>query len=83
MKSKSLFYTLMLFSGIVVGTLVGSVTKGIDFLSWLSYGINFGFREPVQLDLGVLNLTFGVNINLTISCVIFIILAMFIAKKVR
>ena len=83
MHSKSLFYTLMLLSGIVVGTLVGNLTAGIEFLSWLSYGIRFGLKNPVQLDLGVLDLTFGVNINLTISCIIFIIVAMIIAKKVR
>ena len=83
MHSKSLFYTLMLLSGIVVGTLVGNLTSGIEFLSWLSYGIRFGLKNPVQLDLGVLDLTFGVNINLTISCIIFIIVAMIIAKKVR
>lgn len=83
MHSKSLFYTLMLLSGIVVGTLVGNLTAGIEFLSWLSYGIRFGLKTPVQLDLGVLDLTFGVNINLTISCIIFIIVAMIIAKKVR
>lgn len=83
MHSKSLFYTLMLLSGIVVGTLVGNITKGIEFLSWLSYGIRFGLNTPVQLDLGVLELTFGASINLTVSCIIFIIIAMIIAKKVR
>lgn len=83
MHSKSLFYTLMLLSGIVVGTLVGSITSGISFLSWLSYGIRFGLESPIQLDLGVLDLTFGININLTISCIIFMIIAMLIARKVR
>lgn len=83
MRSKSLFYTLMLLSGIVVGTLVGNITRGIDFLYWLSYGITFGLTEPFQLDLGVLSVTFGASINLTISCIIFIVIAMIIAKKVR
>ena len=83
MKSKSLFYTLMILSGIVVGTLVGNITRGIEFLSWLSYGIRFGFDTPVQLSLGVLDLTFGLSINLTVSCIVFIIIAMYIAKKVR
>lgn len=83
MRSKFLFYTLMLLSGIVVGTLVGSITKSVEFLSWLSYGITFGLTTPFQLDLGVLSLTFGFSINLTVSCIIFIIIAMLIAKKVR
>ena len=83
MRSKSLFYTLMILSGIVVGTLVGSITSSVEYLSWLSYGINFGLTTPFQLDLGVLSLTLGFSINLTVSCIIFVIIAMLIAKKVR
>ena len=82
MRSKTLFFTLMLFSGIVVGTLVGNVTRGVEFLSWLSYGIDFGMKAPVNLELGVLSLTFGFSINLTISCIIFIIIAMLVGRKV-
>lgn len=83
MHSKSLFYTIMLLSGVLVGTLVGNVTASVPYLGWLSYGIKFGLENPVNLNLGVLDLTFGISINLTVSCVIFIVLAMIVAKKVR
>ncbi len=82
MRSKSLFFILMLFSGIVIGTLVGNVTSGVKFLSWLSYGINFGLKAPLTLELGVLSLTFGISIKLTVSCIIFIIISMLIGRKV-
>ena len=82
MRSKTLFFILMLLSGIVIGTLVGNITADIEFLSWLSYGINFGLQTPVNLELGVLSLTFGISINLTISCVIFIIISMLLGRKV-
>ncbi len=72
----------MFMSGIVIGTLVGEITKGISFLRWLSYGIVFGTDGPISLNLGVLNLDFGLSVNLTISCIIFIFIAMIIGRKV-
>lgn len=82
MNSKGLIYLIMLLSGIVVGTLVGELTKGIGFLSWLSYGILFGTKSPISLNLGVLSLDFGLSINLTISCIIFIFIALIVGRKV-
>ena len=82
MNSKGLIYLIMFLSGIVVGTLVGEITKGISFLKWLSYGIVFGTKTPISLELGVLSLDFGLSINLTISCIIFIFAALIIGRKV-
>ena len=82
MKSKKLFYTVAILSGIVIGTLVGNLTSDIDFLYWLSYGINFGLASPLQLNLGVLSLTFGFSVNLTISCIIFIVLSVIVGRKI-
>lgn len=82
MRSKTLFFILMLLSGIVIGTLVGNVTSGVEFLSWLSYGIDFGTKAPVTLELGVLSFTFGISVKLTVSCIIFIIISMLVGRKV-
>ncbi len=81
MKHRTLFYLLMFFSGTVIGSLVSGAVAGVDALRWLSYGIAFGLKEPVRLELGVLSLTFGCSLNLTVSCIIFILLAMFIGGK--
>lgn len=82
MNTKKLIYFIMLLSGIVVGTLISGLTSGIDFLRWLSYGIVFGTNGPISLELGVISLDFGISFNLTISCIICILIAMIVAKKV-
>ncbi len=82
MNSKSLIYIVLFLSGVVVGSLVGKLTAGIRFLEWLSYGIKFGTNTPISIDLGVLSFDFGLSINLTISCIIFIFAAMIIGRKV-
>ena len=68
--------------GIVVGTFVGSICKGTPSLSWLAYGIDFGMTSPLVLDLGILQLTFAIGINLTLAVVLFIILAILIGRAI-
>ena len=82
MKSKSIIYILLVLSGVVIGSLVGKLTAGIDFLNWLSYGIRFGTKTPFSLELGVISFDFGLSIDLTVSCIIFILLALIIGRKV-
>jgi len=72
----------MLFSGIVLGAFVAKITAGIPFLEWLSFGLKFGTDAPLNIDLGVLTMDFGISINLTISCIICVFVAMIIGKKV-
>lgn len=71
-------FFIFLLGSIVVGSLVAYLTKDIAVLSWLSYGKTFGINNsnPTTLDLGVLQLTLGVGIDLNISVIIFITLGM-------
>lgn len=69
---------LMILSGIVLGGFIGTLTAGIPALSWLDYGQVFGFAEPVVLDLGILVITFGLSIKITIASIVGIILAIII-----
>ncbi len=79
--AKSKLYNLFLvLTGILLGTFVAYLCKGLPYLSWLAYGIDFGLKSPLVLDLGVLSLTFGVTINLTLSVVIFVILSLWIGR---
>lgn len=73
---------LFILCGIVVGGLLGDLASRIDFLWWLSYGESFGFAEPIQLDLSVITLTFGLMFKINISSIIGMILAIFIYRKV-
>ena len=50
---------LFILCGIVVGGLLGELASNVSFLSWLSYEEEFGLSTPIQLDLNVITLTFG------------------------
>lgn len=73
---------LFILCGIVVGGLLGDLASKIDFLWWLSYGESFGLSQPIELDLSVIKLTFGLMFKINISSIIGMILAIFIYRKV-
>ena len=68
--------------GIVIGMMVASLTRNIGALSWLSYGLSFGMTSPFVLDLNLLNLTFGLSVNLNVATIICITLSLIIAKYI-
>lgn len=73
---------LFILSGIVVGGLLGDLASNVDFLNWLSYGEQFGLTNPIELDLNVIKITFGLMFKINIASIIGIILAIFIYKKI-
>ncbi len=77
----TLVLIIFILCGLVIGGLIGQLTQGVSFLSWLSYGQTFGIADPVSLDLGVVKLTFGIMFNINISSIIGIIIAVFIYRK--
>ena len=78
------FWILVLFllGGIVIGGLLGDLASKIEFLSWLSYGQQFGLTSPIELDLSVIKITFALIFKINIASIIGIILAILIYKKV-
>ncbi|MBE6598302.1 MAG: DUF4321 domain-containing protein [Ruminococcaceae bacterium] len=68
--------------GVVIGSMAAELTSGVPFLSWLSYGLSFGTEAPFVLDLNVVRLTFGINLHLTVSSVIFIALSLFLGRLI-
>lgn len=82
MKSKNGWVLLiMLLSGIVLGGFIGMLTANVSGLSWLNYGRSFGLESPVVLDLGLLVLTFGLTIQISIASIIGVVLAIIIYRK--
>lgn len=82
MKSKNGWVLLvMLLSGIVLGGFIGMLTANVSGLSWLNYGQSFGLESPVVLDLGLLVLTFGLRIQISIASIIGVVLAIIIYRK--
>ena len=70
MKAKNGWVLLvMLLSGIVLGGFIGMLTVNVSGLSWLNYGQSFGLQSPLVLDLGLLVLTFGLTIHISIASI--------------
>lgn len=81
MRQKSGWVLLLLMlTGVVLGGFVGNMAQGISWLSWLSYGQSFGFDSPLVLDLGILVITFGLNIKITMAGIIGVVIALLVYR---
>ena len=82
MKNKGTWVCILfILAGLVIGGLIGQLTEGVNFLWWLSYGQEFGLTEPLQLDLGVVKLTFAIMFKINIASIIGVIISMIIYRK--
>ena len=76
MRSKnSWVLLLMVLSGIVLGGFIWEAASGVPFLSWLNFGQSFGLNDPLVLNLGILVITFGLSIRITMASIIGVIIA--------
>lgn len=73
---------LFILAGLVIGGLIGNFASSINGLSWLSYGEEFGLRDPIVLDLNVLTLTLGLTIKINIASIIGVIISLIVYRKV-
>ena len=71
---------LLLLAGIVLGGFIGMLAEGVPALSWLSYGQTFGFDNPIVLNLGLLVITFGLNIKITIASILGVVISIIIYR---
>ena len=69
---------LLILAGIVLGGFIGVLAEGVPALSWLSYGQTFGVETPIVLNLGLVVITFGLTIKITIASIIGVIISIFI-----
>ena len=71
---------LLVLAGVVLGGFIGSLAAKVSGLSWLNYGQAFGLENPLVLSLGLVVLTFGLTIKITIASIIGIVLAILIYR---
>ena len=76
-KDKNI-WILMVFilSGLVIGGLLG------DWLWWLAYGQSFGLSSPLELNLSVIQITFGLMFKINVASILGMILAIFVYRKI-
>jgi len=51
-------------------------------LWWLSYGESFGLSNPVELNLNIMTVTFGLMFKINIASIIGMAISIFIYRKV-
>jgi len=82
MKKGFWFNLFLVCTGVVVGTLLSKFCAGNPSLAFLSHGLDFGMKSPATFDLHVLTVTFGISLNLNISVILCIVLAVFLGNLI-
>jgi hypothetical protein len=77
---------LLMLAGVVLGGFIGYLTKEVSYLSWLNFGQEFGIGGAngsgiVRLNLGVMIISFGLTIKITVASIIGVIVAIIIYRK--
>lgn len=75
-----------MLAGIVIGGFLGYLSRDVSWLSWLNFGQEFGLGSPdgsgaLQLNIGVLIITFGISIKITIASILGVIISMLIYSR--
>ena len=74
MKRKNCWVLLLLvLTGIVLGGFIGTMAQDV---SWLNFGQSFGFDSPLIINFGILVITFGLSIKITMASIIGVALAL-------
>ncbi len=73
---------IMLLAGIVLGGFIGQLADGISWLKWMNYGQSFGLDTPLVIDFGLLVITFGLTIKITMASIIGVAVALLIYKMI-
>ena len=77
------FWILLVFllSGLVIGSLLGEIASKVSWLWWLSHGESFGISSPIELDLSIIKISFGLMFKINIASIIGMAIAIFIYRK--
>ncbi len=76
-------FLLLLLVGVVIGGFLGEFFKQLGIFEFLNYGATFGVSPatPFILDLGILQLSFALLVNINIFSIIGIVLAVIVFRK--
>jgi len=79
-KSRSIWLLLLLLAvGITIGGVIGDILS--DKVAFLSYSYPIGLKQPVHLDLNVIDLTFGLMLDINIASIIGLVIAIILYRK--
>ncbi len=78
---KILLYILVYVVALILGGILATLGEKINGLSFLSYTMDWGF-DPIDLDLNVLSLVFGLRLNISMGQILMILVSIFTAPKI-
>ena len=61
---------------------MGQLANGISWLSWLNFGQSFGLDSPLVIYFGILVITLGLTIKITMASIIGIAIALIIYRMI-
>ena len=61
---------------------MGQLANGISWLSWLNVGQSFGLDSPLVINFGILVITLGLTIKITMASIIGIAIALIIYRMI-
>ena len=79
---KTLFFIVALLLAVLLGKAAGDMTVGISWLSWLGTYAKFGI-STVNINLSVLQITFGMMVNINVAQTILLLTAIFFYTKIK
>ncbi len=79
---KTLLLIILLVLAVVLGQIIGASCAGIKYLSWLGAAAKFGL-SPVELNLSVVKITFGMMIGINVAQAILLLAAILTYIKIK
>lgn len=81
MRYKNFWILLiMLLAGIVFGGFMGQLAEGVPWLGWLNFGQSFGLNSPLVVDFGLMVITFGLTIKITMASIVGLVIALIVYR---
>ena len=81
MKKFNIVFLLVLISGLILGSFIGTLADKMPYLYWLNYGKTIGLTQPFVLDLGFFTFDFGFTVSFTIAGIIGMLIAGVVYNK--
>lgn len=79
MKKVNWLLIILVLIGFVIGGFIGTYFDG----TFLNYGKTFGLSSPVELNMGVVVMTFGLQFHITIASVIGVVISFVTYRLIR
>ena len=67
---------------LVIGGLIAYFATQVSWLSWLSYGEEFGTNGPLGIDLSVLKFSIELRIKINVAVIIGMLIAAIVYRKI-